>query len=339
MYEQACQLVPKLDWVEASWYCRKCAQSFKTKAGLGAHFFKCHGRKAQFRAFVAGSLCRACGRQYWSQARLAIHLCDNVSCVNTLRKFGLGAATVPAGIGSRAWRKQCDEEFTLAPPVQQQAPLLPWREGQWDDVQLMAHADICSELFRTTSELGVQDVLDILFNVFTAMPLYRNEEKEVVDYLESEVRLLFEDDPTYPWCSGSYANILEAFNEFREMPVLVEDTTAEQASEAVTFQRFSGTESQQLWGKLHIHCLKNSGTQGQPFEILDFQWEAESLKFSDGCTFSAAIQKAFEHVPSVVRELWTDFLDGNVSEVRAPLTFWASPYAAPFRALRAPLQA
>ena len=38
----------------------------------------------------------------------------------------------------------------MAPSSQDhQEPLQPWCEGRWDDVQLMAHADICPEILST----------------------------------------------------------------------------------------------------------------------------------------------------------------------------------------------
>ena len=41
------------------WICRQCDASLKTKAALGAHFFKSHKRAARYRAVVTGSYCRA----------------------------------------------------------------------------------------------------------------------------------------------------------------------------------------------------------------------------------------------------------------------------------------
>ena len=125
LYRRACSRLPAAEQGARVWHCRPCGRSVKTKGALGAHFFKVHGRVAKYRNYVAGTLCQACGRQYWSRTKLAIHLRDSVSCVQTLREHGLQAATVAPGLGSRRWRRHAIEDYTLAIPEAQALPLGP----------------------------------------------------------------------------------------------------------------------------------------------------------------------------------------------------------------------
>ncbi|CAE7920179.1 unnamed protein product, partial [Symbiodinium necroappetens] len=133
-----------------------------------------------------GTVCGSCGRQYWTQARLAVHLRDTPACLLTLRNTGRTASETAPGFGSRAWKARADEEFTLAPSCQVQDPLQPALEWRWDEVQTEDHREISLELLDKDRWCAYQDVVELLGNVFVTKALYRAEELEVVDYLDTE---------------------------------------------------------------------------------------------------------------------------------------------------------
>ncbi|CAE7836112.1 unnamed protein product [Symbiodinium sp. CCMP2592] len=305
MFRRAASTQPRLDLVEAHWYCRPCGQGFRNKAGLEA------------------------------QAKLYLHLRDSPGCVRTLRHHGFGAATAPPGQGSRAWRKKADEEFTLAIPQQVCDPLPPCREGKWDDVQLAAYADLCNLLFQDLEWSSKTSLVDQGEGVLAKFPLYKAEEGEVLRYVLDEVRLLRADDPDYPWSPEAYDNLIDTLAQIDEMPTFVSKTEEDEASEAISYRRFADVVSQEQWDKIHLRRVSSCVTPAQPFELLDASWEAELLTFSDDCSFSATISSALLCVPKPVRDMWEQVIQGRVSSIWAPSGFWQSPFAAPFKQLRA----
>ena len=80
--------IPRSKCKDPAWSCRGCNR----KGGLGARMFKKHGREATYRCCVAGSVCQACGKQFWATERFCTHLRDSASCVNILRGQGKVAA-------------------------------------------------------------------------------------------------------------------------------------------------------------------------------------------------------------------------------------------------------
>ena len=108
-----------------TWICRPCTKVFRSKGGLGAHFFKSHGRTGSYRAVVTGTVCKACGTQFWGTNRLSRHLRDSPECDATLRTHGIFADTVAPGIGSRGWRKNATEQFHPAVPTKQAPAIEP----------------------------------------------------------------------------------------------------------------------------------------------------------------------------------------------------------------------
>ena len=334
MFRQAVRRRPNLGLIEVSWYCRPCKQAFGSKRGLGVHLFKRHGRKAQYRLYAVGTLCRACGKQLWAQSRLYIHLRDSPKCVQTLRHHGLGAATAPPGKGSRAWKKQADEEYTLALPQPACEPLQPWQAGQWDDVQLAAYADLCQVLFGEQEWESAEALLELIEATLACFPLYRTEEGEVLRYIAEEVRLLRADDPEYPWASVTYDVILDTLGKVEEKPIYIEKPEEDEVSEAISFRRFATVVSQGEWNKIHQASPSSCGTHAQSFVLLDAGWEAERPVFSDDCDFSATISSALLCVPKPIRLMWEQVIQGRVSTIQAPVSFWQSPFAAPFAALR-----
>ena len=71
-----------------AWYCRPCNRWFGRKSSLAVHFSKLHSRAASYRLEVAGTICQACGKQFWAENKLAIHLRASAECVAILRHRG-----------------------------------------------------------------------------------------------------------------------------------------------------------------------------------------------------------------------------------------------------------
>ena len=118
LYKRACRAFPAADDLTCPWTCRVCCKAVRTKAALGAHFFKTHGRKAAYRKVVGGTTCRACRRNFWARTRLAVHLRDSPRCVAVLRAMAPSEQSFPHGLGSRGWRSAAEADYTLATPEQ-----------------------------------------------------------------------------------------------------------------------------------------------------------------------------------------------------------------------------
>ncbi|CAE7236609.1 unnamed protein product [Symbiodinium sp. CCMP2592] len=184
------------------WVCRPCARVVRTKAALGAHFFKVHKRKAQYRSVVEGTLCRACGRQYWSRARLEVHLRASRTCANTLRNGGARQEAPLPGIGSRGFRAEQDENFTVSVPVQQVMPMPLWNEEVWDQVMRRAHAALCDALLSVSVPTDVEDISRLLCSVLGEFPLHYCEAQSIVEHIGTEIREIYVNGLNDYWTSA-----------------------------------------------------------------------------------------------------------------------------------------
>ena len=148
---------------------------------LGAHFHKTHGRCAKDRHVVTGTLCQACGVQYWTTGRLARHLRDIPSCVATLRGHGLTVAVRLPGTGSTSRRKAEQADFHPAAPTRQQQPKEELGSSDWDPTQRAAHAGLCDALLVPDLKPDERHLVGLLRATFGAYPLYVDEAKDVLD--------------------------------------------------------------------------------------------------------------------------------------------------------------
>ena len=117
IYREACQRMPVQIAKPTVWSCRSCQRLFKSKGGMGAHYFKVHHRVAAYRQCIAGTICNPCHCQFWTSARLGTHLRDNPGCVAHLRATGQYLETPQPGHGSREYQRRYVEEFNMAPAV------------------------------------------------------------------------------------------------------------------------------------------------------------------------------------------------------------------------------
>ena len=100
----------------AEFGCLCCQKHFKSRAGEGAHMFRCHEELSRLRWLFDQTSCPACLREYHSFSRLKAHLraCD--SCRLTL----LARPALPhaaAGAGSIADNELENKLNGLLPPL------------------------------------------------------------------------------------------------------------------------------------------------------------------------------------------------------------------------------
>ena len=163
-----------------TWGCRGCAKTFRSKAGFGAHFYKTHGREAAHRKCVTGSICRSCGKQFWSTERLGVHLRSSKTCVNRLWRGGHTVDTALPGQGSRDHRKRAVEEYSLAPTCQLYEPAEEESDGVWPEVQKCASRETSEVLLEQRHWPLDSDLQERLMAVLSRHPLYYSEECEIL---------------------------------------------------------------------------------------------------------------------------------------------------------------
>ena len=92
--------------IHASTYCcLLCAKVFKTKANMAVHAFKKHGRINKARAFVSGTQCEACLKQYELHSDLINHVKRGGPCYAFYQQRGTRVQPQPA-VNSRVELKE-----------------------------------------------------------------------------------------------------------------------------------------------------------------------------------------------------------------------------------------
>ena len=127
--------------------CPICRKAFKTKSGLGK---KLHNRLAAYRTCAGGTICKACGKDYYSEARLLAHLKTAQKCRGRMSAAGL-RSELPQG-GLKQWRKTKELDYVLCPPqrCQQALTIAPVADLAWEEQPLLSqlHQDALDWLRR-----------------------------------------------------------------------------------------------------------------------------------------------------------------------------------------------
>ncbi|CAE7421483.1 unnamed protein product, partial [Symbiodinium sp. CCMP2456] len=181
-----------------AWGCRSCRRSFKSKG------------------CVQGSICAACGRQYWNTERLSTHLRDSAKCVSWLRAQGKVVTEVMPGKGSKAFQKRCAEEFSLAPTQQAHQPNYTDTEEVWVDEQKGAYRAICEGLTGQAHWQSVDDIREFVMGTIAEFPLYYHEEQAVVERLASDAALLWNTEPDGQWDRDTSRLVMDALAEMEQ---------------------------------------------------------------------------------------------------------------------------
>ena len=313
------------------WSCRMCKTRFKSKGGLGAHLFKAHGRRAAYRACVHGTVCAACGTQYWSETRLAVHLRDNPWCSNALRDQGLLAPSTRPGFGSREWRKLETEQYTPAPTEKVVEPQGDGSGHRWSAEAENAYRAICGLLFEAPSWLIADDLVSAIIEVFAGVPLYAAEENDVCSYIAGEVRDLQGSDPQLLWDAESIEVVLRGLAEAPSVP---RAPAIDSCDCGDTLQDFSVELAKVQWDAIVRGFLSDCVTPETTPEVLEISWE-DGEEFSSGVVEApTAVDDPLCFVPLQLGTVWRRVTQGTVSSITAPQSFWEHPLAAPFAALR-----
>ena len=170
MYRQDPRTSPTLT---CRWRCFPRGRTFHTKASLSVHFFKTHRRRAGFRSCVVGSCCKACGREFWTVNKLAVHLRDHPLCVAKLQAHGLVSETPTAGVGSRVWRQREVEQYTPACRTEQRIAE-PGATG-WPQEQKDAHRALCDVILNPAERREQIRQGAFLTQILGKFPLYQSE--------------------------------------------------------------------------------------------------------------------------------------------------------------------
>ena len=163
-----------------------CKRLFRSKGGVGAHFFKRHGTVSRLRTLFDTTCCGHCLKEYHTFSKLHAHLRYSLACRAAL--WGSRRRYSPmGGAGSAADRALCQQHDGLLPPLQATGPRLP-------DQQNM-------ELPGFDLLLAEQIYMDIL----------ENEGREAI---ESVIRRTIEQHPvTWVVCRETLGYLREALTE------------------------------------------------------------------------------------------------------------------------------
>ncbi|CAE7309490.1 unnamed protein product [Symbiodinium sp. CCMP2592] len=312
--------------VEAQWFCPPCAKCLKTKAALAAHFFKTHGRRARYRAVVQGTLCRACGRQYWSSNRLARHLRDSPSCVAALRANRLFSDTVVPGFGSAAWRRNDIEHFNPTGPQQQTAAMPKQSSEDWDGAQRQAHAELSDALLSEALPASPCEIARIIRATLAKFPLFEDEAKDLAEFVLCETREVRDVLLAESW-SDEVASAVD--DAMQQVLLNVWESPEDVSVPERPLPKYRDLEFDVQgvsWDSIWAKCSPVHGTPSGGQYVLPSDWEAELL---EGVR-RAVQQNLWSIVPKPLQLAWTDILKGYRPHLAADASFWRLTLAKPF---------
>ena len=316
-----------------AWTCLLCNKSLRTKAALGAHFFKVHGRVATYRRVATGSKCHACCTEFWTEGRLAAHLRASHGCVAVLQGQGKSTDAVRPGFGSRLRRQTETAAFTLAVPLRQgQIPPAP---ATLDDSQesKQVFRDLCA-LLLSFGEGDLDGLEDGIVQVLRQSPLFPDEILSILNKTSAEISELHADGLQDPWSTATVDCVLQALESARSrlwastvdpIPSRLYHSLSEFRSLLLDFDWTSRVQSlRQADGTPSVFC----------FHILP-NWEAEWRQNCKKLEVSAVAKDVGLILPEALRRAWQCLLKGCTVQLYAPLSFWNLPLAAPFQGTRA----
>ena len=202
------------------WLCGPCRQVFRKKSHLSCHMLRVHGRRAEFRYYLDGTVCKACGKDYQRSDKLQAHLSSSEKCWPVVKALGVRVPIQP-GIGSSCWKLSCKARPTLHPPLPadvfavggttaEQAGETPgeayvrqctWRIGAWLDA-----------LDAGTGEAGFQQGCA---EILLGFPLYPAEMQTVIDLTISDVKMCLDED-ALEWSIAWGSSVLRWLSTVRD---------------------------------------------------------------------------------------------------------------------------
>ena len=109
---------------EVNFGCMQCRLACKSKAGEGAHMFRCHGQAAVSRQWYDEPSCPSCLKYYHTMAKMKAHLYYSRRCRQFLVNSNMNCVA-PPGTGSLEDRRREEIHDFLLPPAQGFGPQLP----------------------------------------------------------------------------------------------------------------------------------------------------------------------------------------------------------------------
>ena len=334
LYRAACDFLPQRPDETTPWSCRQCCQCFRSRAGLGAHFFKRHHRVAEYRHCATGTSCQACGKEFWTFSRLSTHLSTSSSCVNALRHNGQVVERALPGHGSKEWQRLETEQFTWAPIILQDKPVLQSGEDLWPRLQRTAYRALCDVLHEGEWKQQ-EDVEQAILATLAQYPLYYDEETEIVEAILQDILDLQRADVADGWSDASLGNLLAALQQLtRSLPRCGQQKVWTDPV-CDTFKAFDHLLDEMNWEGLVQQCWAQHKTTEGVSVTLGADLEAVGSAQSGAPEASAVLCQPDRFVPEAIRDVWPSILQGHIVSVQAPNAFWSGPFSAPFRALKA----
>ncbi|CAE7660424.1 unnamed protein product [Symbiodinium sp. CCMP2592] len=337
LYRKALAITTPPTGGQNRWACRGCSKSFRSRAGLGAHYFKVHGRVADHRGLIAGTVCAACGKDYHSENRLSIHLRDTPHCQHMLRAAGYRTESVRPGLGSRAWNKAAQTMDKLAVPAETHQPIEGPTESPYSETAKSAYACLSETLLSRSLPRGFEAIQDLMLGHIAEFPLYPEETAHIVDRLLADFLDLKDELIGDYWTDETYYEVQEAFHG---LPGKLEATApppTEGSDHAEEFWRFVAGVDGFQWERLLPQHAESHGTPNDRCFSLHSAWEAEWHSCSDTICASAVEQRLWPLVPATLREVWELAVQGHRVALNAPACFWQCPLSRPFSSLRQPV--
>ncbi|CAE7398742.1 unnamed protein product, partial [Symbiodinium sp. CCMP2456] len=298
--------------IGSDWTCRPCGRRLRTKAALGAHFFKVHHRRAKYRAVVEGTRCDACGKEFWARNKLAVHLRDSAWCAKQLHHAGARAQSIAPGIGSRAWRRQEEEDFTLSASTQVQDPTYTEGVNIWDATMQRAYAELCDNLLTDGLPAGVEYIVAVIQAVFMRFPLYTYEMAEIATQVAMEANELREAEVADYWDDEVFKGLCEALNNFAAYPWTREPTPSGEL-ETVTLRAFLREVEDVNWSSL-LPAARDV-TPDVSLTLTE-DWEVALSSDSRLMEVATVASSYWGMLPDQLRDAWDHALDGHKVQLR-----------------------
>ncbi|CAE7906300.1 unnamed protein product [Symbiodinium microadriaticum] len=309
-----------------AWICRICVKTFKTKAALGAHFFKVHGRVAGYRHVTHGTKCEACDTDFWTEGRLAAHLRSSPGCVLYLQQHAKAVQQIKPGFGSKKRRQDESTMFTLSLPLRRgyipSAPEVP----SWSKEQTSVYRELCNLLFDLDGAEIATTLCPAIQTVLKQSPLYPAEVDTILETIITEVQELVADGDEDPWPDTTAQTILATLADLRSgLWTATNGLNDRRLYHSLReFQSFlSGFD----WDTRLRSLVKGDVTPS----ILEFSvpsdWEAEWQRNCSRIEVSAVAGDIATVLPEVLCRAWASLLSGCTVIIFAPQDFWSSALA------------
>ena len=166
-----------LQW---TFFCPPCKKGFTSKASPALHFRKKHHRRAEYRRYAIGSLCRACGVEYCTQRPVTEEPQDGIKC----------------------WKRKASEPSILCPPENKQeaARVEPCLTRKWSDNPSMERAfwDVLDWIIYYDGAC-FDEVSKEIVDRFSVYPFYKDEFRLILSRLADVARDLVFDEGVVLW--------------------------------------------------------------------------------------------------------------------------------------------